>query len=599
MGEPRLPTPWTSEVSPDNPLPEYPRPQLTRDAWQSLNGLWQFAAASPGETPPVGTELDERILVPFPIESALSGVGRHEDHMWYRRTFRVPPSWKIGESRRLRLHFGAVDYKARVWVNGTEVVRHTGGYGRFSADITAALAPAEEQEVIVGVEDRTNHTWQPLGKQRRAPGRGIFYTCASGIWQTVWLEPVPTAFVENLRLTPDLETSSLRLTVETGGGDGDLRAEVVAKAEGQVVGRVEGAADDWLHLPVPNPRLWSPDSPFLYDLEVSLYAGSDCLETVRSYFGMREIGIKAGPDGKGRITLNGKAHFLLSTLDQGYWPDGIYTAPTDEALAFDLEQHKGLGFNTVRKHIKVEPDRWYHHADRLGLLVWQDMPSMRLRGNAGAKAQQQFKAELHEMIEQHRNWTSIIGWVPFNEGWGEWSREETGQIADAVKTQDPTRLVDAHSGSNCKRSNGDSGRGDIVDWHEYPGPAAPPPEKHRASIDGEHGGYGLEVPGHMWFEDGSAYEMAATREELTALYEANQQEVLAAARQHGISGAVYTQITDVEHEVNGFLTYDRKVEKMDFARVRAVNESIIANADGTTLEAERPQTPLRDDQADG
>lgn len=581
MGEPPLSTPWTDQVSPENALPEYPRPQLTRKKWENLNGVWEFAGAAEGEAPPFGETLAERILVPYPTESALSGIQRHEDYMWYRRTFEVPNGWQVGRKNTLLLHFGAIDYQATVYVNGQEVASHKGGYGAFSADVTDALSGSGEQEIVIGVEDRGDATWQPVGKQRLVPDRGIFYEGASGIWQTVWMEPVPTGHVADLGMVPDIDTSTLGLTVETGGDSAGLTVEAIVKDGNKPISRTSGPADAPIDLPVPDTKLWSPDSPFLYDLEVVLKDGHRPVDRVSSYFGMREIGTAEGADGKLRMTLNGEILFQMSTLDQGYWPDGIYTAPTDEALRFDLEQHKVLGFNTVRKHIKTEPDRWYYHADKLGLLVWQDMPSMRTGGRPPADAQRQFEAELHEIVEEKKDWTSVIGWVPFNEGWGEWSREATGRIAEEVKAQDPTRLVNAHSGVNCCDSLGDSGKGDVIDWHAYTGPAKPMPEGDRVSMDGEHGGFGLEVEGHMWFGEGHAYEMTPDKETLTRRYVENQREVLRAAQSCGISGAVYTQITDVEHEVNGFFTYDRKIEKMDFDRVRAVNEAIIRNADGS------------------
>ncbi|WP_019818752.1 LamG-like jellyroll fold domain-containing protein [Saccharomonospora saliphila] len=580
-GEPRLATPWTDEVSPDNALPEYPRPQLTRPEWRNLNGVWEFAGASADEEVPFGTTLPERILVPYPTESALSGIQRHTDHMFYRRTVEVPRHWRIGADNRLRLHFGAVDYDATVYVNGQEVVSHRGGYGAFSADITDALRGTGEQEIVVAVTDRTDATWQPVGKQRRVPDRGIFYESASGIWQTVWMEPVPTSHVTTLDTVPDLDRSTLGLTVNTAGPTEGVTVEATVRDGRRVVSRTEGTPGDPIDVPVPGAKPWSPDSPFLYDLDVVLKRQHRPLDRVSSYFGMREIGIAEGADGRKRMTLNGEILFQMSTLDQGYWPDGLYTAPTDEALRFDLEQHKRLGFNTVRKHIKTEPDRWYYHADRLGLLVWQDMPSMRTGGRPPEPAQRQFEAELHELVEEKKNWTSVIGWVPFNEGWGEWSREATGRIADELKERDPTRLVNAHSGVNCCASLGDSGRGDVIDWHAYVGPATPAPDGRRVAMDGEHGGFGLEVDGHMWFGEGHAYQMLPDSESLTAAYVDNQRAVLRAARDCALSGAVYTQITDVEHEVNGLLTYDRQVEKMDFARVRAINEEIIRSADGS------------------
>ncbi|WP_243727562.1 LamG-like jellyroll fold domain-containing protein [Actinocrispum wychmicini] len=575
---PPLSTPWTRLVGPNNALPEYPRPQLTRDRWQNLNGVWEFAGAAAGEAPPIGQSLAERVLVPYPIESALSGIMRHEDRMWYRRTFTVPNDWR---NNRVRLNFGAVDYDSVVWVNGRQVSTHRGGYDSFSVDITDALKSRGPQEVVVGVTDMTDKTWQPIGKQRNVPDKGIFYTSSSGIWQTVWLEPVASTSITQLDQTPKLADSTLRLTARTTGDTNGLTVEATAYDHNRVVGRATGAPNTELKVPVPHAKLWSPDSPFLYDLRVRLVRGHRTVDDVGSYFGMREVGMAPGADGKLRMTLNGKILFQMSTLDQGFWPDGIYTAPTDAALRFDLEQHKVLGFNTVRKHIKVEPDRWYYHADRLGLLVWQDMPAMRTGGTPPPDAQQQFETEMHTMVDKHKSDTSIVVWVPFNEGWGEWDRGATGRIADDVKKQDPTRLVNAHTGVNCCDSHGDSGRGDIIDYHQYVGPAAPVPSPTRVAVDGEHGGFGLEVKDHMWFGDGGAYEMEPDSATLTRRYVENQRDVMATAQRCGISAAVYTQITDVEHEVNGFFTYDRQVRKMDFPQVKAVNEAIIRTADGS------------------
>jgi Concanavalin A-like lectin/glucanases superfamily/Glycosyl hydrolases family 2, sugar binding domain/Glycosyl hydrolases family 2 len=580
-GTPPITTPWTAEVGPDNALPEYPRPQLVRNRWESLNGVWQFAGAAEGEAPPFGAELSERVLVPYPIESALSGIQRREDRMWYKRTFRVPTRWQVGGEQRLRLNFGAVDYDATVWVNGTRVATHRGGYDAFSVDVTGALRPTGEQEIVVGVTDLTNQTWQPVGKQRTVPDRGIFYTSTSGIWQSVWMEPVAAGHIERLQMTPDIGDGSLKLAALAEGGSG-LTVEAIAYNGTKVVGKVSGPAGAELRLPVRNPKLWSPDSPFLYDLTVKLFDGNRRVDLVTSYFGMREVGTKRGADGKPYMTLNGKILFNMSTLDQGFWPDGIYTAPTDEALRFDVAEHKRLGFNTVRKHIKVEPDRWYYWADKLGLMVWQDMPSMRTGGTPPVDAREEFERQLHEIVEEHRSWTSITVWVPFNEGWGEWDRAATGRIADEVGAQDPSRLVNAHSGVNCCDSRGDSGRGDILDYHAYHGPASPVPSGDRVAVDGEHGGFGMEVDGHMWFGEGHGYgELLPDSATLTARYVQNQRDLLTIANRCGLSGGVYTQITDLEHEVNGFYTYDRRVEKMDFRQVRDVNLAVVRSVDGS------------------
>ncbi|MET9275148.1 LamG-like jellyroll fold domain-containing protein [Kribbella sp. NPDC003557] len=576
-GVPPLTTPWTDDVSPTNALPEYPRPQLTRPEWRNLNGLWEWSAAAPDEQPPFGRTLAEKVLVPYPIESALSGLQKHEDRMWYRRTFQVPDNWK---GRRLLLHFGAVDYDAKVWVNGRQVATHRGGYDGFDVDVTDALHAKGPQELIVWAEDLTDETYQPIGKQREVGDRGIFYQGSSGIWRTVWMEPVNAASIGRLQLTPDLPNQTLKVTADTSTGPANLDVEVTAYDGRRQVGRATGKANAELRVPIPNPKTWSPSTPFLYDLKVKLFDRGRLVDQVGSYAGMRSVGLQKGADGKLRMALNGKILFNLSTLDQGFWPDGLNTAPTDAALRFDLEQHKRLGFNTVRKHIKVEPDRWYYWADKLGLMVWQDMPASKTDAMP-EPWRTQWKSELQQLIEEHKSFTSITVWVPFNEGWGEWDRVETGQIADSVKAQDPSRLVNAHSGVNCCNSHGDSGRGDLLDYHAYLGPATTAPTGDRAAVDGEHGGFGLKVPGHMWFGDGSAYEMEPDSATLTRRYVENQTDVLRSAAQCGISGSVYTQITDVEGELNGFFTYDRRVPKMDFAQVRKVNEQIVDNADGS------------------
>ncbi|MGL5864243.1 MAG: LamG-like jellyroll fold domain-containing protein [Dermatophilaceae bacterium] len=572
-------TPWTADVGPGNALPEYPRPQLTREAWQNLNGVWEFTGAEPGEAPPVGRTLDERVLVPYPIESALSGIQRRDERMWYRRTFTVPAAWT---GQRLMLHFGAVDYDSAVYVNGTKVATHRGGYDKFSVDVTDALRGTGPQELIVWAEDLTDATGQPVGKQRRQSGRDVFYQGSSGIWQTVWMEPVPASHVAHLEMTPDVDAGALRLTAvassSSGTNDADLRVRAVARdADGDVVGTASGAANSELTLPVRTPRLWSPDDPYLYDLEVSLLDAETPVDDVTSYFGLRKIGTKAGADGQLRMTLNDEILFTLASMDHGFWPDGLNTAPTDAALRFDLQAQKDLGFNAVRKHVKVEPDRWYYWADRLGLMVWQDMPST-TTGPTPPEWRTQFVSELTEMVREHASWTSIVGWVPFNAGWGEWDRRATGRIADQVKAQDPSRLVNAESGTT---PGNDSGRGDVIDYQQFPGPAAPRPDATRISMDGAHGGFGLEVPGHLQFGEGSANRMATDSANLTASYVENQRAVTIAAQRCGISSAVYAQFSDVERQVDGFYTYDRRVAKMDFAQVREVNERIIRDADGS------------------
>ncbi|MEU6525407.1 LamG-like jellyroll fold domain-containing protein [Streptomyces sp. NPDC046924] len=566
----RLTTKWGDQLDRKNPLPEHPRPQQVRSQWKNLNGTWQFSGAEAGEQPVFGKNLDERITVPFPVESQLSGLERHEDHMFYRRLVEVPKNWKIGAGKRLKLHFGAVDYQARVWVNGRKVAEHTGGYTAFSADITDALKGRGAQEVVVAVTD-TGGADQPTGKQHTRPS-GIFYTQSSGIWQTVWMEPVAERAVDNVVTTPDIDTGSLAVTVESESASSKARVEAVARdARGKVVGRVSGPANRELRLPVAKQRLWSPDDPYLYDLDVRLTDGRS-VDEVTGYFGMREIGIEE-VGGYRKLVLNGEPVFSLATLDQGFWPDGLYTAPSDKALAFDLEAHKKLGFNAVRKHIKVEPARWFYHADKLGLLVWQDFVSGNITDETGQKA---FVDQGRAMMRQHHNSPSVIGWIVFNEGWGEWDREESGRIAESVKAADPSRIVNAHSGVNCCNSKGDSGKGDIIDHHDYNNEDPPFPD-HRAAMDGEHGGFTLRTPGHMWPGAPTViYSGVADKEALTRKYVENTEQFYLDQAAAELSGSVYTQITDLENELNGLYTYDRREIKVDPVRVREVNRKVIA-----------------------
>ncbi|MFI6291499.1 PA14 domain-containing protein [Nonomuraea sp. NPDC050790] len=546
---------FAKDMNPANPLPDYPRPQLVRERWRSLNGQWQFAAAEAGEQPPVGRNLAERITVPFPVESALSGIGRAEDRMWYRRTFEVPAGWR-GE--RVILHLDAVDWESTVYVNGTRLATHRGGYDRFTVDVTDALTRRGPQELIVGVFDPTDKGNHPTGKQRLTPG-GIWYTPSSGIWQTVWMEPAPRNRILSVDAVPDLKGQRLKVTVNAGLTG--TRVSVVARDGSKVVGRASGRSGGELSLPVPNPKPWTPDTPFLYDLTVTTTQ-----DRVGSYFGMREISL-GQVAGKTRMLLNGRPVFQLGPLDQGFWPDGLYTAPTDAALRYDLEVTKQAGFNAVRKHVKVESDRWYHHADKLGLLVWQDMPS-----TSGNTNQAQFETEFRRIVDQHRGSPSIVMWVPFNESWGQY---EVARVADLVKSWDPSRLVDNQSGVNCCGAQ-DGGNGDVIDWHMYPGPApVSPPSATRASVLGEYGGLGLLVIGHTWSGGGWGYRVEPDAETLTTRYVEMDQTLRRLHACEGLSAAIYTQTTDVEVELNGLMTYDRAVIKPDLARVRAANRALV------------------------
>jgi hypothetical protein len=574
---PPLSTPWTDEVSPSNALPEYPRPQLVRRDWRNLNGEWQFTGAFDIDTPPIHKALPERVLVPFPIESALSGVQRHEDHMWYRRLFTVPSHWA---GRRVKLNFGAANWETRVWVNGSKIGTHTGAYDAFGFDITDALH-AGSNELIVGIYSPLDKGDFPIGKQRLVPA-GIEYTGSSGIWQTVWLEPVNAAHITRLDTTPNLDAGALDLVVQGSGTSGQqVRAEVIAG--GITVGLATGTIGNRIRVPVPNARLWSPDDPFLYDLKVSL-TGPGGGDAITGYFGMRSLG-KAMVNGVLRPTLNGKFVYQLGTLDQGFWPDGSYTAPTDAALRFDLERQKELGFNMVRKHIKIEPARWFYHADRLGLLVWQDMPSLRSDITEPTPWQRvNFELELTRIVEQLKGITSIVQWVAFNEGWGEY---EAGRIADLVKSLDPTRLVNHDSGANCCVSDPDPGNGDVIDDHHYQAPlhGMRPPSATRVAMIGEFGGLGRAIPGHEWQPGrGFAYgPLFADEASLTARYVEINSQVRDLITSQGVSGSVYTEPYDVQNEINGFYTYDRRILKINADEVRAVNRTLIDTSKGTWL----------------
>jgi Beta-galactosidase/beta-glucuronidase len=574
-----LATPWTAEVSPANALPEYPRPQLARPSlehprWMSLNGLWQYAPGDGQGTPPFGQTLKQQVLVPYPIESVLSGVQKHADFMFYRRLVDIPVAF-TAHGLHVRLNFGAVDHDATVYVNGTQVARHTGGYTSFSADITPALRPHGPQEIIVAVHAPVDGANVMVGKQRLKPS-GIFYTAASGIWQSVWLEPVPATSLAQLNLTPARSLDAFTVTSKLHGRHENAMLHVTAYADDKAVGEASGPAGQPLHLAIAHPRLWSLQDPFLYTFKATLTQG-DRRDEVTSYAGLRTIAVQK-VDGRNRIVLNGKPTFLLATLDQGYWPDGIYTAPTDAALEFDIQKTKDLGFNTIRKHIKVEPARWYYWADRIGMMVWQDMPALPTDRNDKLSAADKaaFRADVSAIVEQLAGETSIVGWIPFNEGWGQWSIPAAAELAAQIKQLDPSRLVDARSGANCCDTKGDPHAGDVYDVHDYQGPGLPSPDAERAAIDGEHGGLTLGISGHVWPDTPiNPYGAVKDRAALSAGYVANTAVLRDKGVAKGMSGSVYTQLTDVEGEHNGLFTYDRKIEKVDEATVRAINQATI------------------------
>ncbi|MHC4325998.1 MAG: glycoside hydrolase family 2 protein, partial [Planctomycetota bacterium] len=564
-----LMTRWAGRISPKNAHREYPRPQMVRKSWQNLNGLWDYAIVHKSQPQP--DVFDGRILVPYPIESALSGVMKpvgRENRLWYRRTFRIPRTWK-GSS--VLLHFGAVDFDTTVWVNGTQVGTHQGGYDPFTFDITDALNDTGQQQVVLSVWDPTNAGTQPRGKQVSKP-RGIWYTAVTGIWQTAWLEPVPGAYIKSIRIIPDIDNKSVRITAACSNPAGHS-VEIEARDGWFTKAKNKGNPGEEIVLKFKKPKLWSPDSPFLYDLEVSLKDGKGKkADAVSSYFGMRKIEIGKDEKGINRLLLNNKTLFQYGPLDQGWWPDGLYTAPSDAALRYDIEVLKKLGCNMLRKHVKIEPARLYYWCDKLGLMVWQDMPSgdKYIGGNdpdieRSPESARQFEAELKAMITTFYNHPSIIMWVPYNEGWGQW---DTARITDLIKELDPTRLVNSASGWT------DRGVGDVHDIHSYPGPAVPPVEENRAGVLGEFGGLGLPVKGHTWQDEKNwGYRSYKTPEELTDAYVAlidNLRSLIS----DGLAAAVYTQTTDVEIEVNGMMTYDRAMIKMDAKKAAKANNRL-------------------------
>ncbi|MBP7934459.1 MAG: hypothetical protein KA354_07395 [Phycisphaerae bacterium] len=561
-------TPWAELVDPGNPLPEYPRPQMVRDEWMNLNGLWQFQAGAIGEAVPTNQVLAGEILVPFPMESALSGVMQHHPRSWYRRTFTVPADWS---GRRILLHLEAVDWESEVFINGQSVGLHKGGYDAATYDITSFLSGSGPQELIVRVYDPTDDAGQPRGKQTLYPG-GIMYTSCSGIWETVWLEPVPETSISSLKLVPDIDARQLGTTVSIRGPASGITVTAVARIGTEVVGTVSGAPGVELRLPLPDPILWSPTHPFLYDLDLTLTHGATVVDTVTSYFGMRKISLGT-KDGFVKMLLNNEFVFQFGPLDQGFWPDGIYTAPTDDALKSDIVEQKTLGYNMVRKHIKVEPARWYYWADRLGILVWQDMPSANsYTSNPQPLDEPQFEAELTRMVESHWNHPSIISWVIFNESQGQ---HDTASLVQMVKALDPSRLVNQASGGSHY------GVGDILDTHSYPNPSCPT-SSSQAVVCGEFGGVGLSIAGHIWAA-GWGYISATDGSDLAAKFENFCYELSSYVQNRGLSAAVYTEITDVEIEHNGFLTYDREVRKPDVDRIRAAIASVTATTTLTTV----------------
>jgi beta-galactosidase/beta-glucuronidase len=550
---------------------------MVRAEWSNLNGLWDYAIRPKEGGMP--EQWDGEILVPFAVESSLSGVMQTvgpEQVLWYHTAFEVPESWSDDQ---IVLHFGAVDWRAEVWINDIQLGQHEGGYDGFSFDLTPFLKEGK-QELVVKVWDPTDHGPQPRGKQVSNP-RGIWYTAVTGIWQTVWLEPVGSAkHITGLNYSPSPASGRVEVTIEGEQLEyGDV-VEVSVLEGDQVVASAQGNALEPVTLWVKEAKLWSPEDPFLYDVKVVLRDRNAVpVDEVSSYFGMRSIAMQKDERGIMRMLLNGEEYFHFGPLDQGWWPDGLYTAPSDEALAYDIIKTKEYGFNTIRKHVKVEPDRWYYHCDRLGMLVWQDMPSgdrsngwqnrKMYDGNELKRSPESeaiYRKEWKEIIDGLKAHPSIVVWVPFNEAWGQF---KTAEISDWTKWMDPSRLVNSASGGNHIPT------GDILDLHNYPHPEMYLYDPTRVNVLGEYGGIGLPLQGHLWRPDDNwGYVKFKDSGETTAEYVKYARQLLDLARQ-GFAGAIYTQTTDVEGEVNGLMTYDRAVDKLEIEAVRKANLSVI------------------------
>ena len=571
----KIKTPWAEQVNPANVLPEYPRPQLERGDWQNLNGEWEYAIKPAGDVEPA--TFDGKILVPFAVESSLSGVQKEvgeNNELWYKRTFSVPSAWK---NKDIVLNFGAVDWKADVFVNDILIGSHKGGFTPFSFNITPYLTGKSNQKLVVRVWDPSDKGYQPRGKQTSRP-EGIWYTPVTGIWQTVWLEPVAAAHVTSVKSIPNIDNNTLSVTVGTSCDCNSGIVTVKLLDKGQVVASAKGVQGEELRLSVQNPTLWSPSNPYLYDMTVSLSKDGKVLDEVKSYTAFRKISSKRDAAGIMRMQLNNQDLFQFGPLDQGWWPDGLYTAPTDEALLFDIKKTKDWGFNMIRKHVKVEPARWYTHCDKLGIIVWQDMPNGDREPewqmynyftgnelNRSEESEQIYRKEWKEIMDYLYNYPCIGVWVPFNERWGQFKTED---IAAWTKKYDPSRLVNPASGGNhfpC---------GDILDLHHYPNPSLDFYDAGRVTVLGEYGGIGLALNEHLWEPNHNwGYVKFNSPEEVTKQYVEYGNELYRLI-QRGFSAAVYTQTTDVEMEVNGLMTYDRKVIKVNEAQVKAINTKI-------------------------
>lgn len=573
----KIKTKWAEQVNPKQVLPEYPRPLMERADWMNLNGEWEYAIWPVGAMEP--SAFDGQILVPFAIESSLSGVQKEvgdTNELWYKRSFSVPTNWK---NKDVLLNFGAVDWKADVFVNDILIGSHQGGFTPFSLNITPYLTGKDNQKLVVRVWDPSDKGYQPRGKQTSRP-ESIWYTAVSGIWQTVWLEPVSAAYVTAIKAVSNIDNNTMNVTVGTSCGSGEGIVTVKLMDKGSVVASAKGVAGKELRLGLQNPQLWNPENPYLYDLSVSFTKDGKVMDEVKSYTAFRKISTMRDASGIVRMQLNNKDLFQFGPLDQGWWPDGLYTAPTDEALLFDIKKTKDWGFNMIRKHVKVEPARWYYHCDKEGMLVWQDMPSGDNGGNSWdhhvynggtdknrtPESVANYYQEWKEIMDLCISNPSVVVWVPFNEAWGQF---DTEKAAAWTKSYDPSRLVNPASGGNHRDC------GDMLDLHNYPAPDMYLFDPQRVNALGEYGGIGMPVENHLWWNKRNwGYVQFKNSDEVTAEY-VKYANMLKDMVKRGFSAAVYTQTTDVEGEVNGLMTYDRAVIKINEDAVKKANQSVI------------------------
>jgi beta-galactosidase/beta-glucuronidase len=580
----KIATTWAEKVTPAAPLPEYPRPQMVRSNWTNLNGLWQYSIL-PKDQQTIPGKFQGQILVPFAVESSLSGVGKtvgKDSILWYKRSVSIAKP----KNQTVLLHFGAVDWKCTVYVNGKEVGAHQGGYDPFTIDITNALKKGGNQDIAIMVWDPSDEGPQPRGKQVKNP-HGIWYTPVTGIWQTVWLEAVPQTYIASTRQTPDIDRESVKVEASVEKPQAGDQVIVTAWDGATKVAEQTVPANSEVSLTIAHPKLWSPQSPFLYDLKYSLVRRGKVVDELKSYFAMRKVSMAPDKNGIQRMLLNNEFVFQYGPLDQGWWPDGLYTAPTDEALKFDIQKTKEMGFNMIRKHVKVEPARWYTYCDQMGILVWQDMPSGDLgnrwesRPGVYGKAEDKdrtsesesiYRAEWKEIMEDLYNFPSIIVWVPFNEAWGQF---KTKEIVSWTMKKDPSRLVNTASGGNFEDV------GHIIDLHNYPEPLMPDPElfgQKRVLVLGEFGGLGLPIENHTWQDKNNwGYQSFKNKDELLKRY-TEFIDRIPNLISRGLSAAVYTQTTDVEIETNGLMTYDRKEFKMPVEKLRELHSKLYSPA---------------------